>query len=61
VGTVAVIARDDGRGAASMKAGHGLTGLRERIEGIGGRMEVDARPGEGVTLRAMLPSGGGTT
>ena len=58
--TIALVARDDGRGAASVKAGHGLTGLRERIEGMGGKVEVDARPGGGVTLRALLPVRGGT-
>ena len=54
-GTITVVAKDDGRGARAVKAGHGLTGLRERIEGLGGHVEVDARPGEGVTLRAFLP------
>jgi signal transduction histidine kinase len=58
-GTVTVVARDDGRGAASVKAGHGLTGLRERIEGMVGHVEVSSRPGEGVTLRALLPVRGG--
>ncbi len=55
-GAIVVVARDDGRGAASLEPGHGLTGLRERIEGMGGQVEVDARPGRGVTLRALLPS-----
>jgi two-component system sensor histidine kinase UhpB len=62
-GTIAVSARDDGRGAStgSVKAGHGLSGLRERVEGMGGRVEIDSRPGEGVTLRALLPSRGGAS
>jgi signal transduction histidine kinase len=54
-GAVTVVAKDDGRGAGSVRPGHGLTGLRERIEGIGGKMEVVAQPGDGVTLRALLP------
>lgn len=54
-GEITIVARDDGRGATSMTPGHGLTGLRERIEGMGGRVELDARPGRGVTLRALLP------
>jgi signal transduction histidine kinase len=58
-GEVVVTARDDGRGAAGLKPGHGLTGLRERIEGMGGKMEVVAQPGAGLTLRALLPSRGG--
>ncbi len=53
--TISVVVKDDGCGASTVKAGHGLTGLRERIEGMGGHVEVDARPGEGVTLRALLP------
>jgi signal transduction histidine kinase len=60
-GTVTVTAQDDGRGATSLTAGHGLTGLRERIESIGGRMEVESRPGHGVRLHAMLPSREGAT
>jgi signal transduction histidine kinase len=54
--TVAVTVRDDGRGAAELRLGHGLSGLRERIEGLGGRIEVEARPGVGLTLRALLPA-----
>jgi len=54
--TVAVTVRDDGRGAAELRLGHGLSGLRERIEGLGGKIEVEARPGVGLTLRALLPA-----
>jgi signal transduction histidine kinase len=62
-GTIGVSARDDGRGASTgnVKAGHGLSGLRERVEAMGGRVEIDSRPGEGVTLRALLPSRGGAS
>jgi signal transduction histidine kinase len=54
--TVAVTARDDGRGASEVQVGHGLSGLRERIEGMGGRVEIEARQGAGLTLRALLPT-----
>ncbi|HEY0465305.1 MAG TPA: histidine kinase, partial [Polyangiaceae bacterium] len=57
--TVAVTVRDDGRGAAELRVGHGLSGLRERIEGLGGKIEVEARPGVGLTLRALLPARAG--
>ena len=60
-GAITVVAKDDGRGASAVKAGHGLTGLRERIEGMGGRVEVSASPGQGVTLRALLPLRGAAT
>ena len=56
---VAVTVRDDGRGAAELRVGHGLSGLRERIEGLGGKVEVEAEPGVGLTLRALLPKGVG--
>ena len=51
---------DDGRGAAEVQAGHGLSGLRERIEGMGGSVE-DRGPARapGSTLRAMLPARAG--
>ena len=49
---------DDGRGfdPASVRAGVGLSAMRERIEGLGGKIEVRSRPGEGtkVTLRVHL-------
>jgi signal transduction histidine kinase len=57
--TVAVTVRDDGRGAAELRVGHGLSGLRERIEGMGGKIEVEARAGVGLTLRALLPARAG--
>jgi PAS domain S-box-containing protein len=49
---------DDGRGfdPASVRAGVGLSAMRERIEGLGGKIEVRSRPGEGtkVTVRVQL-------
>jgi signal transduction histidine kinase len=59
-GKVTVTARDDGRGAAAIRVGHGLSGLRERIEGMGGTMEIVAAQGAGLTLRALLPARGGS-
>jgi signal transduction histidine kinase len=49
---------DDGRGfdPASVQSGVGLSAMRERIEGLGGKIEVRSRPGEGtkVTVRVHL-------
>lgn len=59
--TVAVTARDDGRGAREVQDGHGLSGLRERIEAMGGKVEIEAREGAGFTLRAHLPTRAVTT
>lgn len=54
-GGLALTAQDDGRGAASVEPGNGLRGMRERLEEVGGRLEIDARPGAGFSLRAWLP------
>jgi signal transduction histidine kinase len=48
-------ARDDGRGAAEVQAGHGLGGMRERLEQAGGRLEITSAPGRGFELTALLP------
>jgi signal transduction histidine kinase len=56
---VTVTVADDGQGAAELRVGHGLSGLRERIEGLGGKIEVEAQPGTGLTLRALLPARAG--
>jgi len=52
-GLLTVDARDDGRGAAEMKAGHGLSAMRERVEQMGGRLTVEAAPA--FSVRARLP------
>jgi PAS domain S-box-containing protein len=53
---------DDGRGfdPASVRAGVGLSAMRERIEGLGGNIEVRSRPGEGTKVTVRVHLGGGT-
>ena len=53
---------DDGRGFDPMVAqgGVGLVGMRERVEELGGQIEVKSRPGEGTEVTVRVPSGGGT-
>lgn len=50
---------DDGRGAASLLsgsgAGHGLLGMRERVEIYGGELQTGPIPGGGFVVRALLP------
>lgn len=33
----------------------GISGMRERVESIGGRFEIESKLGEGTTIRARLP------
>lgn len=46
---------DDGRGGARVSEGHGLAGLRERIDGLRGRLSVDSPAGGPTTVVAVLP------
>ncbi|MEU0155049.1 sensor histidine kinase [Micromonospora fulviviridis] len=52
---------DDGRGsvpaAVPAGGGHGLTGMRERVEVLGGRLEAGPT-GAGWRVRTVLPAGG---
>lgn len=53
---VTVRAEDDGQGIERVAEGHGLTGMRERVERLGGELAVDGRPGLGLRLAASIPS-----
>lgn len=71
-GGLELTARDDGVGAQGIgaegggtggdsaegngAAGYGLTGMRERLERLGGHLRVSARPGEGFEVTAWLPT-----
>jgi signal transduction histidine kinase len=47
--------RDDGRGAGELHAGNGLSGMRERLESVGGGLDVQRTDTGGVHLQAWLP------
>jgi signal transduction histidine kinase len=53
--TVIVEVADDGVGGADPSRGSGLNGLNDRVEALGGRLEVSSPPGAGTTLRAEIP------
>jgi signal transduction histidine kinase len=46
---------DDGVGGADASGGSGLRGLADRVEALGGRLEVTSPAGEGTAVRAELP------
>ena len=47
--------RDDGVGGADAARGSGLTGLRDRIEAVGGTLDVTSPAGGGTTLLIEIP------
>ncbi len=49
---------DDGSGfdPASTPRGSGLQNMADRLEAIGGRLEVDSRPAHGTTVRGSVPA-----
>jgi signal transduction histidine kinase len=47
--------RDDGVGGADPARGSGLIGLRDRVQALGGSIEVSSPPGEGTTIVVELP------
>jgi signal transduction histidine kinase len=47
--------RDDGIGGADLGKGSGLVGLSDRIEALGGTLEVTSPPGSGTTLLVEFP------
>lgn len=58
--TVSLTITDDGTGfdtaAACLPTQHGLRGMRERIELLGGTLRIDSRPGHGTVVQASLPA-----
>jgi len=56
-GDVVVEIRDDGSGGANVEGGSGLRGLADRIEALGGQLDVKSPAGGGTVVRATLPVG----
>jgi len=55
VGQLSVSIRDDGIGGAN-PAGSGITGLRDRVEALGGTFKVTSDPGQGTVGICRLPT-----
>jgi len=54
-GALTLRVRDDGAGGADPTLGSGLTGLRDRVEALGGAIRVTSPRGAGTTLDVSLP------
>jgi PAS domain S-box-containing protein len=63
--TVSLSVEDDGQGfnghaklsTSGWPMGIGLLGMQERLESLGGRLEIESQPGQGTRLVAHLPVG----
>jgi signal transduction histidine kinase len=53
---VVVSIADDGVGGADTRRGSGLGGLIDRVEAVGGRLEIASPAGEGTRIHARLPA-----
>ena len=51
---VLLVISDDGRGGISSH-GNGLAGIRERVQSLGGTLDIDSPQGEGTCLRIRVP------
>jgi signal transduction histidine kinase len=50
-----LLVRDDGAGGADASRGSGLIGLIDRVEAVGGRIEITSPPGGGTSLLVTIP------
>jgi PAS domain S-box-containing protein len=55
-GSLRLSIRDDGVGGANPAGGSGLIGLRDRVEALGGSVEIDSPPGRGTRVSVQLPA-----
>jgi two-component system sensor histidine kinase UhpB len=56
-GAVSLLVTDNGSGFAFAEEGKGLglSGMRERALLVGGKLDIDSRPGKGTTVRLEVP------
>ncbi len=54
-GTLRLAVEDNGRGIAEIRPGNGLSGLRSRVEEIGGKVSFDTAFGKGFRMEVEVP------
>jgi signal transduction histidine kinase len=54
---IRLVVLDDGAGAADTNGGFGLTGIRERVQLLGGEFKVETQVGRGFRLEVSIPIG----
>ncbi|MGW4930074.1 sensor histidine kinase [Agromyces sp. NPDC004153] len=57
-GDLELVVRDNGTGGASLDKGTGMLGIADRVDAVGGTLEVDSPPGAGTTLTVRIPLDG---
>ncbi|MFD4420705.1 sensor histidine kinase [Agromyces sp. NPDC058484] len=53
-----LVVRDNGTGGASLDRGTGMLGIVDRVDAVGGTIELESPPGAGTTLTIRIPLGG---
>lgn len=56
-GTIELEIQDDGVGGAEPSRGSGITGLKDRVDTLGGTISFSSPAGAGTTIRMRLPVG----
>jgi signal transduction histidine kinase len=54
-GVLRLLVRDDGVGGADTSRGSGLIGLVDRVEAVGGTMQISSPHGQGTTIQVAIP------
>jgi signal transduction histidine kinase len=54
-GRAVVTVADDGVGGADARGGSGLRGLADRLDAVGGSLDVESPRGGGTVVRARAP------
>ncbi|RXZ69710.1 sensor histidine kinase [Agromyces albus] len=55
-GELELVVRDNGVGGASPE-GSGMVGIADRVDAVGGRIEIESPPGAGTTITVRMPLG----
>jgi signal transduction histidine kinase len=56
---VSLTVRDSGVGTDDPSGGYGLIGVRERVQLLGGEVQIETAPGEGFSLKVQIPAESG--
>ena len=57
-GSIRISVKDDGAGGADAERGSGLVGLKDRVEALGGTVEIRSPAGAGTDLEVAIPVAG---